>query len=378
MLKTAAYAAAHARAPLAPFTIERREPRPHDVLIEILYCGICHSDIHQVRDEWGGGIFPMVPGHEIAGKVVRMGDKVQKWNLGDIVGVGCFVDSCRECEACKAGEEQYCERGLVLTYNGYERDGKTPTYGGYSTRITVDENYVLRMPERIPLERAAPLLCAGITTYSPLRQFGVKAGDNVAVVGLGGLGHMAVKLAKAMGAKVTVLSHSPAKRQDALRLGADDFVVTRHETFERNAGRFDFILDTISVQHDYNAYLNLLRRDGTMVLVGFPDPTPLAAAPLIMQRRRLAGSLIGGIRETQEMLDFCAECGVASDVEVIPIQQINEAYERMMKSDVRYRFVIDIASLKQPQAMPAWTRSATPFPQIATKLIGKMPTNKPL
>ena len=355
------------------------EPGPHDLLVEILYCGVCHSDIHQARGEWSASVFPMVPGHEIVGTVVEAGDKVEKWKVGDTVGIGCFVDSCRECEACKAGEEQFCEQGMSQTYNSYERDGKTPTHGGYSTHITVDENYVLRIPESIPLERAAPLLCAGITTYSPLRQFGVKAGDNVAVVGLGGLGHMAVKLAQAMGAKVTVLSHSPAKRQDALRLGADDFVTTRHEeAFEKNARRFDFILDTLSVQHDYNAYLNLLRRDGTMVLVGFPDPTPLAAAPLIMQRRRLAGSLIGGIRETQEMLDFCAECGVASDVEVIPIQQINEAYERMMKSDVRYRFVIDIASLKQPQAMPAWTRSATTFPQIATKLIGKMPTNKPL
>ena len=244
---------------------------------------------------------------------------------------------------------------MSQTYNSYERDGKTATYGGYSTHITVDENYVLRIPENIPLERAAPLLCAGITTYSPLRQFGVKAGDNVAVVGLGGLGHMAVKFAKAMGAKVTVLSHSPAKREDALRLGADDFVVTlREEAFEKNAGRFDFILDTLSKQHDYNAYLNLLRRDSTMVLVGLPDPTPLAAALLIMQRRRLAGSLLGGIRKTQEMLDFCAEYGVASDVEVIPIQQINEANERMLKSDVRYRFVIDIASLKQPHAMPRW------------------------
>ena len=379
MLEIPAYGAASAKAPLAPFFIERRRPGPHDLLVEILYCGVCHSDIHQARGEWNASVFPMLPGHEIVGTVVEAGDKVEKWKVGDTVGIGCFVDSCRECEACLAGEEQFCEQGMSQTYNSYERDGKTPTHGGYSTHITVDENYVLRIPESIPLKRAAPLLCAGITTYSPLRQFGVKAGDNVAVVGLGGLGHMAVKLAKAMGAKVTVLSHSPAKRQDALRLGADDFVTTRHEeAFGKNACRFDFILDTISVQHDYNAYLNLLRRDGTMVLVGFPDPTPLAAAPLIMQRRRLAGSLIGGIRETQEMLDFCAECGVASDVEVIPIQQINEAYERMMKSDVRYRFVIDIASLKQPQAMPAWTRSATTFPQIATKLIGKMPTNKPL
>jgi uncharacterized zinc-type alcohol dehydrogenase-like protein len=347
-LPTSGYATSGPHARLEPFQFERRQPGPHDVLIDILYCGVCHSDIHQTRDEWGGSIFPMVPGHEIVGKVARVGEKVESWNAGDTVGVGCFIDSCRECEACKAGEEQYCERGMTPTYNGYERDGKTPTYGGYSTRITVDENYLLRIPESIPLERAAPLLCAGITTYSPLRHFGVQAGDNVAIVGLGGLGHMAVKLAKAMGARVTVLSHSPGKRDDALRLGADDLVATSDpDAFKTNAERFDFILDTVSAQHDYNAYLNLLRRDGTMVLLGLPDPTPLSAAPLILRRRRLSGSVIGGIRETQEMLDFCAEHGVASDVEVIPIQQINEAYDRAVKSDVRYRFVIDIASLNK-------------------------------
>jgi len=347
MLKTPAYAAASARSPLAPFSIERRQPGPRDVLIDILYCGVCHSDIHQVRDEWGGSIYPMVPGHEIIGTVVQVGSEVTKWRLGETVGVGCFVDSCRECEACQAGEEQYCGRGASFTYNCHEQDGKTPTYGGYSTRMTVDEAYVLRIPPGIPLERAAPLLCAGITTYSPLRHFGMKSGDHVAVVGLGGLGHMGVKLAKAMGAKVTVLSHSPGKRDDALHLGADDFIATRDTgVFSESAGRFDFILDTVSAHHDYNAYLNLLRRDGTMVLVGLPDPTPLAAAPLIFRRRRLAGSLIGGIRETQEMLDFCAEHGVAADVEVISIQQVNEAYERMLRSDVRYRFVIDIGSLR--------------------------------
>jgi uncharacterized zinc-type alcohol dehydrogenase-like protein len=348
MLKTPAYAAASAKAPLAPFSIERREPGPHDVLIDILYCGVCHSDIHQARGEWGGEIFPMVPGHEIVGKVVKVGSEVRNWKAGETVGVGCFVDSCRECEACKAGDEQYCERGANFTYNGRERDGKTPTYGGYSTRISVDEAYVLRIPEGIPLDGAAPLLCAGITTYSPMVHFGVKAGDTLAVVGLGGLGHMGVKIAKALGAKVTVLSHSPGKREGALRLGADDFIATRDAAvFQKNAGRFDFILDTVSAQHDYNAYLQLLRRNGTMVLVGLPDPTPLAAFMLVLGRRRLAGSLIGGIRETQEMLDFCAAHGLASDVEVIPIQQINEAYERTVKSDVRYRFVIDIASLKQ-------------------------------
>ncbi len=346
MLKTPAYAAASAQSTLAPFSIERREPGPRDVLINILYCGVCHSDIHQVHDEWGGSIYPMVPGHEIVGTVAQVGSEVTKWRLGDTVGVGCFVDSCRECAACKEGEEQFCERGASFTYNCREQDGETPTYGGYSTRITVDEAYVLRIPPGIPLERAAPLLCAGITTYSPLRRFGVKAGDHVAVVGLGGLGHMGVKLAKAMGAKVTVLSHSPGKRGDATHLGSDDFIATRDaEAFAQNAKRFDFILDTVSANHDYNAYLNLLRRDGTMVLVGVPDPTPLAAGSLIFGRRKLAGSLIGGIRETQEMLDFCAGHGVAADVEVISIRQINEAYERMLRSDVRYRFVIDIGSL---------------------------------
>ena len=347
VVKTPAYAAQSAKSPLAPWSIERRKPRAHEVLIDILYCGVCHSDIHQARDEWGGSIFPMVPGHEIVGTVVETGDHVSKWKKGDIVGVGCFVDSDRTCEACRAGEEQYCEGGMTLTYNGYERDGKTPTYGGYSTRITVDENYVLRIPDGIPLERAAPLLCAGITTYSPLKHFGVKAGDKLAVVGLGGLGHMAVKLGHAMGAHVTVLSHSPGKREDALRLGADDFLPTKDESvFKENAGRFNFIIDTVSAQHDYNAYLNLLRRDGVMIVVGVPEATPVSAPSLIMKRRSLAGSLIGGIRETQEMLNFCAEHGVAADVEVIPIDQINEAYRRMLKNDVRYRFVIDIASLK--------------------------------
>ena len=322
------------------------------MLIDILYCGVCHSDVHQARDEWGGSIFPMVPGHEIVGRVAKAGGEVAKHQVGDVVGVGCFVDSCRQCEPCHAGEEQFCDHGMSATYNGFERSGldldrSRPTYGGYSTQITVDESYVLRIPPGIPLQRAAPLLCAGITTYSPLRRFGVKAGSKVAVVGLGGLGHMGVKLAKAMGAEVTVLSHSPAKRDDALRLGADDFIATRDaQVFKDHAGRFDFILDTVSAQHDYNAYLGLLRLDGTMVLVGLPEPTPLSAGPLIMRRRRLAGSLIGGIRETQEMLDFCAAHGVASDVEVIAIDAINEAWERMLKGDVRYRFVIDIASLR--------------------------------
>jgi len=349
MVKTPAYAASSPTSPLAPLTIERREPGPRDVLIDILYCGVCHSDLHQARGEWGEAIFPMVPGHEIVGKVAKVGDQVTKWKVGDTVGVGCMVDSCRHCEACEAGEEQYCEKGMVGTYNAYEMDGKTPTYGGYSTRLTIDENYLLRVPDSIPLDKAAPLLCAGITTYSPLRHYGVQPGDKVAVVGLGGLGHMGVKLAKAMGAHVTVLSHSPSKREDALRLGADEFVVTSQpEAFKANAERFSFILDTVSAPHDYNDYLGLLQRDGVMVLVGaVPEPTPVHAFSLIMKRRRLAGSVIGGIQETQEMLDFCAKHGVASDVEIIPIQQINEAYERMLKGDVRYRFVIDLASLKQ-------------------------------
>ncbi len=357
MSNTAAYAASAAEAPLAPYRIERRAPGAHEVQIDIKYCGVCHSDIHQVRDEWGGSVFPMVPGHEIVGVVSQIGSQVGKWQVGDVVGVGCFVDSCRHCEACKEGEEQFCAEGMSATYNGFERkpegglDTTRPTYGGYSTCITVDESYVLRIPANMPLERAAPLLCAGITTYSPLRHFGVKAGDKIAVVGLGGLGHMAVKIAKAMGAHVTVLSHSAGKREDALRLGADDFLVTRDETvFKQHAGRFDFILDTISAQHDYNAYLGLLRRDGTMVLVGVPEPTPVHAFSLIGGRKRLAGSLIGGIRETQEMLDFCAAHDVAADIELIPIQQINAAYERMLKGDVRYRFVIDIASLDQVAA----------------------------
>ncbi|MDD5286708.1 MAG: NAD(P)-dependent alcohol dehydrogenase [Desulfuromonadaceae bacterium] len=349
MISTAAYAAVSSRSKLAPYTIERRDPGPNDVLINILYCGVCHSDIHQARNEWGGSIFPMVPGHEIVGTVVKTGDDVIKWKIGDTVGIGYFIDSCHECDACAAGEEQYCEAGMNTTFNGLERDGKTPTYGGYSTRITVNEDYVLRIPPELPLERVAPLMCAGITTYSPLRHFGIKVGDNIAVVGLGGLGHMGVKIAKAMGAKVTVISHSPGKRADALALGAADFIATSEkDAFEVNAKRFDFILDTISAKHDYNAYLNLLRRDGTMVLVGIPDPVLLSAGSLVMQRLKLAGSLIGGIRETQEMLDFCAEHRVASDVEVIPIQKINEAYERVLKSDVHYRFVIDMASLKQP------------------------------
>jgi uncharacterized zinc-type alcohol dehydrogenase-like protein len=348
MLETRAYAAVQARAPLGPFTIGRREPGPNDVMLDILYCGVCHSDIHQVRDEWGGGsIFPMVPGHEIVGKVAKIGDAVKKWKIGDTVGVGPLVDSCRECGPCKAGEEQFCERGPIYTYNHYDRDGKTPTYGGYSERITVSEDFVVRVPGNLSWESMAPLVCAGITTYSPLRHFGVKAGDRVAVMGLGGLGHMGVKIAAALGANVTVLSHSPLKRSDALRLGAHEFIATGDAQAMRKHGRqFDFILDTVSAPHDFNAYLELLRQDGIMVFVGLPDPHPLSPFSLTMLRRRLAGSFIGGIRETQEMLDFCVEHGIAADVEVIPIQKINEAFDRTVSSDVRYRFVIDMASLK--------------------------------
>ena len=347
MTTTKAYAAQAAKAPLAPFAIERRAPRANEVVIDILYCGVCHSDIHQARDEWGGGIFPMVPGHEIVGRVVALGGDAAKFKVGDAVGVGCFVDSCRDCAQCRAGEEQYCERGMTATYNARDKDG-APTYGGYSTRIVVDQDYVLRIPPGIALDRAAPLLCAGITTYSPMRHFGVKAGDRIAVVGLGGLGHMAVKFGRAMGANVTVLSTSESKRADALALGAHDFSVTRDaETFKRLAGHFDFIVDTVSAPHDYSAYLALLKVDGCMILLGVPDrPSPVAAGALIMKRRKLAGSLIGGIAETQEMLDFCAEHGVASDIEVIRIEQINDAYERILRGDVRYRFVIDTASLR--------------------------------
>src|SRR3970040_1562469 len=307
MLTTPAYAAADPGSPLAPHTIERREPRECEVLIDILYCGVCHSDIHQARDEWGPGIFPMVPGHEIVGRIARVGSGVERFKPGDAVGVGCFVDSCRSCAQCAAGEEQYCARGMTGTYNSRERDSGEPTHGGYSTRITVNQDYVLRIPESLPLDRAAPLLGAGITTYSPLRQYGTKPGDRVAVVGLGGLGHMAVKLAAAMGAEVTVLSTSESKRDAALELGPHHFAATRDpETFKTLSGRFDLILDTVSAAHDYNAYLWLCKLDGTMVLLGMPEPSPVAAGAPIMQRRRLAGSLIGGIRETPGRLPLCS------------------------------------------------------------------------
>ncbi len=347
MLATKAFGTQGPDAKLAPFNFERRAVGAHDVLIEILFCGVCHSDIHQARNEWENSTYPMVPGHEIVGRVKQVGSAVTKFKEGDMAGVGCFVDSCRECRNCSEGEEQFCEVHMVGTYNGTEMDQQTPTYGGYSSQIVVDENYTLRIPEGLSPAGAAPLLCAGITTYSPLRQYKVEAGQKVGVVGLGGLGHMAVKLAHSMGAEVTVFSTSPGKEKDALRLGADKFVVTKDPAnLEPLANKYDLIIDAVSAQHDPNIYLNLLRRDGVMVLVGAPEkPMGVSAFSLIMGRRKLAGSLIGGIPETQEMLDYCAEHGITSDVEVIPIQQINEAYERTIKGDVRYRFVIDMKSL---------------------------------
>ena len=346
MLPTNGYAAMTAKAALQPFSFTRRDVGPHDVLIAITHCGICHSDIHQARDEWGGSIFPMVPGHEIVGRVAQIGSSVTRFHVGETAGVGCFVDSCRTCPACREGQEQYCEAGMLLTYSGRDKNGQ-PTQGGYSTQIVVAEQYVLRIPSILSPAGAAPLLCAGVTTYSPLRHWGVGKYHKLAVVGLGGLGHMAVKIGKALGAQVTVLSTSERKRKDAERLGASDFALTSQpETFTKLQRRFDFILDTVSAPHNYNDYLNLLKTDRTMILVGVPDkPTLLEPFPLILHRRRIAGSVIGGIRETQEMLDFCATHRIESDVEVIPIQQVNEAYERVLRGDVRFRFVIDLESL---------------------------------
>ena len=348
MTPTKAYAAHNATSPLSSFNLNRRNVGAHDVQIEILYCGVCHSDIHQVRNEWGNSIFPMVPGHEIVGRVTKIGEHVKKFKVGDLAGIGCFVDSCRTCPNCKVGIEQYCDVGMVATYNGYEKDGKTPTYGGYSTQIVADENYTLHVSEKLALEGVAPLLCAGITTYSPLKHVGVGKGHKVGVLGLGGLGHMAVKFAVAFGAEVTMLSSSKSKEADAKKLGAHHFALTSDAaTIGSLQNSFDFILNTVSAPHDYNAYLNLLRTNGTMIVVGAPPaPAQIPAFNLIMKRRSIIGSLIGGIKETQEMLDFCAEHNIVSDVEVIPVQQINEAYERMLKGDVRYRFVIDTASLK--------------------------------
>jgi uncharacterized zinc-type alcohol dehydrogenase-like protein len=348
MSTVTAYAATSATQPLVKTTISRRDVGAHDVRFDIHFAGICHSDIHTVRGEWGRVKYPMVPGHEIAGVVTEVGSEVTKYRVGDRVGVGCFVDSCRECAYCRTGEEQYCVNpGMVGTYNGVGRDGE-PTQGGYSGAIVVDEDYVLRIPDSLPLEAAAPLLCAGITLYSPLRHWNAGPGSRVAVVGLGGLGHMGVKLAHAMGAHVTVLSQSLKKMEDGLRLGADEYYATSDsETFKKLAGTFDLILNTVSANLDLNAYLGLLKIDGTLVELGMPEhPMTVPAGALITGRRSLAGSLIGGIAETQEMLDFCAEHAVRPEIEVIAPDYINEAYERVLASDVRYRFVIDTRSLR--------------------------------
>lgn len=347
MLPTRGYATKSPTSAFEPFDFTRREVGPHDVLIKILYSGICHSDIHSSRNEWGGATYPMVPGHEIAGKVLKVGDQVKKFKVGDTAGVGCFVDSCRTCESCKSTEEQFCEKHLSLTYNSTEQDLKTPTYGGYSSQIVVNENYVLKISPKLPLENCAPLLCAGITTYSPLKRFNVGPGKRVAIVGLGGLGHMGLKFAAAMGAEVTMLSTSAGKEQDARRLGAKEFVLTTDpKNLQALANHFDFILVTISAQYDMSKYLNLLRKGGVMAIVGLPEhELTLQPFSLILNRRQIAGSLIGGIRETQEMLDYCAEKNISSDVEIVPIQKIEEAYERTIKSNVRFRFVIDMSSL---------------------------------
>ncbi|HUJ93914.1 MAG TPA: NAD(P)-dependent alcohol dehydrogenase [Terriglobales bacterium] len=351
MPHTKGYAATSPKAPLAPFSFERRDPREHDVVIDIKFCGICHSDIHQTRDEWSDyleeSIFPMVPGHEIAGVVKTVGSKVTKFKVGDKVGVGCFVDSCRTCSSCKSGLEQYCLVHTDWTYNGRDKDG-VPTYGGYSERIVVDENYVLRLPENLPLDACAPLLCAGITLYSPLLHWQAGPGKKVAIVGLGGLGHMGVKFAHALGAETTVLSQSLKKQADGKRLGANQFYATSDpETFTKLKGYFDLIINTVAAPMDWNDYLNLLKVDGSMVMVGLPEKqVPVGPFSLASRRRSLAGSSIGGIRETQEMLDFCGKHKVVSDIEVVAIQKVNEAYARVVKSDVRYRFVIDMASLK--------------------------------
>jgi uncharacterized zinc-type alcohol dehydrogenase-like protein len=346
-----AYSAPSATSPLAPTTIRRRDPTPHDVEIEILFCGICHSDLHTVRNEWSSvmpTVYPCTPGHEIVGRVTTVGTAVTKFRPGDLAGVGCLVDSDRTCPECQAGLEQFCPGG-TLTYNSPDKHGAAPvTYGGYSSDIVVDERFVLRVPSNLSLAGAAPLLCAGITTWSPMRHWGVTKGKKVGVVGLGGLGHMGVKFARALGAHVVVFTTSPGKREDALRLGAHEVVLSRNtEEMRKHAGSFDFILDAVAADHDVNAYVQLLRRDGNLTLVGAPEkPLAVPAFGLIFGRRSISGSPIGGIPETQEMLDFCGEHGITADVEVIPIQKVNEAYERMLRSDVKYRFSIDMASLK--------------------------------
>jgi len=351
MYKTKAYSAASATSPLAHTNIPRRDPTPHDVQIEILFCGICHSDLHSVRNEWSEfmpTVYPIVPGHEIVGRVTQVGSAVKKLKPGDLAAVGCLVDSDKTCPQCNAGLEQFCPH-MTLTFNSPDKHQTAPvTYGGYSDSIVVDEHFVLRVPSNLKLAGAAPLLCAGITTYSPMRHWGVTKGKKVGVVGLGGLGHMAVKFARAFGAHVVVFTTSPSKKEDALRLGADEVVLSRNANeMHKHAFSFDFILDAVSAEHDINAYINLLGRDGNITLVGAPaKPLPVAAFGLIVGRRSLSGSAIGGLAETQEMLDFCGKHNITSDVEVIPIQKVNEAYERLLKSDVKYRFSIDMASLK--------------------------------
>jgi uncharacterized zinc-type alcohol dehydrogenase-like protein len=350
VIKTAGYAAFDPKSPLGPFNFERRDPGPTDVHIDILYCGVCHSDLHTVRDEWGGAVYPCVPGHEIVGRVVKVGRSVKKFREGDLAAVGCLVDSDRTCPECQAGLEQFCNN-FVLTYNSPDKHlpGKM-TYGGYSTAIVVDERFTLRVADKLPLPGVAPLLCAGITTYSPLRHWKVGKGSKVGIVGLGGLGHMGLKFAHAFGAETVLFTTSPGKADDAKRLGADAVVVTRDpDAMKPHAGSFDFILNTVAAPHNLDPFINLLKRDGTLCLVGVPaspHPSP-GVTGLVFKRRSLAGSLIGGLPETQEMLDFCADRGITSDVEVIPMQQINTAYERMLKSDVKYRFVIDLASLRR-------------------------------
>ena len=346
MLQVIGYAAKEAKASLTPFSFERRDLLDHDVVIDIQYCGICHTDIHQVKNEWGRSNYPMVPGHEIVGNISQVGSQVTRFKIGDKVGVGCFVDSCRNCDACSKGLEQYCNN-VLTTYNGIEKDGKTPTQGGYSNKIIVDEIYVLRMPDNLRPERAAPLLCAGITLYSPLMKWKAGPGKKVAIIGLGGLGHIGVKIAHALGSEVTVLSHSLKKQQDAKKMGADNFYATSDlKTFEKLEGYFDIMINTVSTDINLNQYLNLLKLDGTMVVVGVPEKdTQINAYSLISARRNLAGSLIGGISETQEMLNFCSKHNITCDIELIPIQKVNEAYERISNSDVRYRFVIDLNSL---------------------------------
>ena len=347
-MKTKSYAANAATSPLAPFSFDRRDPGERDVQIDILFCGVCHSDVHTVRNEWHGTTYPCVPGHEIIGRVIKVGAKVEKFKAGDIAGVGCLVDSCRVCESCKDDLEQFCEKGAIFTYNSPDKHNGGLTYGGYSESIVVDEAFVLQVPKNLDLAATAPLLCAGITTYSPLRHHGVTPGQKVGVVGLGGLGHMGVKLAKAMGTHVVVFTTSLNKVEDALRLGADEVVHSKDEAaMKKHLNSCHFILDTVAAKHDINAYLVLLRRDGNLTQVGVPsEPLAVDVSNLIFGRRNFSGSLIGGLKETQEMLDFCGQHNITSDIELIPIQKINEAYDRLVRSDVKYRFVIDMASLK--------------------------------